>query len=227
MNIKEIFDKAENGTLTFEQFEAIAKDGGAKFTDLSEGKYVSKSKYDDDVGAKDTSIAQLNDTIAQRDKDLGDLQTKLKEAGTDTSKLADLQTSFDSLQSKYTADMQAYQQQLADQKYEFAVKEFANSKEFTSHAAKRDFVRSLLSEKLKMKDDTIIGAEDFVTAYTKDNEDAFVTKKESNEPGTPNNGSNQGKPQFVSTTPGTTPKKTPTLTELMKAANENPGTQIL
>ena len=227
MNIKEIFDKAENGTLTFEQFETIAKDGGAKFTDLSEGKYVSKSKYDDDVGAKDTSIAQLNDTIAQRDKDLGDLQTKLKEAGTDTSKLADLQANFDSLQSKYTADMQAYQQQLADQKYEFAVKEFANGKEFTSQAAKRDFVRSLLSEKLKMKDDTIIGAEDFVTAYTKDNEDAFVTKKESNEPGTPNNGSNQGKPQFVSTTPGTTPKKTPTLTELMKAANENPGTQIL
>lgn len=227
MNIKEIFDKAENGTLTFEQFEAIAKDGGAKFTDLSEGKYVSKSKYDDDIGAKDTSITQLNDTIAQRDKDLGDLQTKLKEAGTDTSKLADLQANFDSLQSKYTADMQAYQQQLADQKYEFAVKEFANSKEFTSQAAKRDFVRSLLSEKLKMKDDTIIGAEDFVTAYTKDNEDAFVTKKESNEPGTPNNGSNQGKPQFVSTTPGTTPKKTPTLTELMKAANENPGTQIL
>ena len=39
MNIKEIFDKAENGTLTFEQFETIAKDGGAKFTDLSEGKF--------------------------------------------------------------------------------------------------------------------------------------------------------------------------------------------
>ncbi len=105
MNIKEIFDKAENGALTFEQFEAIAKDGGAKFTDLSEGKYVSKSKYDDDIGSKDTSIEQLNGTIAQRDKDLADLQTKLKEAGTDTSKLAELQTNFDTLEAKYKSDM--------------------------------------------------------------------------------------------------------------------------
>ena len=85
MNIKDIFDKAENGTLTFEQFETFAKEGNAKFTDLSEGKYVSKSKYDDDLGAKEGSIKQLNDTIAQRDTDLADLQTKLKNAGTDTS----------------------------------------------------------------------------------------------------------------------------------------------
>ena len=224
MNIKEIFDKAENGTLTFEQFETLSKEGNAKFADLSEGKYVSKSKYDDDLGSKDNSITQLNDTIAQRDKDLAELQTQLKDAGTDTSKLAELQTKFDTLQDKYTADTKAYQEQLAEQKYEFAVKEFANSKDFTSQAAKRDFVRSLLSEKLKMKDDVIIGADDFATAYAKDNSDAFVVKTSPEEPGTPNNGSDQGKPQFVSSTPGTTPKKNPTLTELMKAANENPGT---
>lgn len=217
MNIKDIFDKAENGTLTLEQFEAFAKDNGAKFTDLSEGKYVSKSKYDDDIGAKDTSITQLNDTIAQREKDLGDLQTKLKDAGTDSSKLAELQTSFDSLQTKYTADMEAYKQQLADQKYEFAVKEYANGKEFTSQAAKRDFVRSLLSEKLKMKDDAIIGADDFAKVYADENADAFVTKTEP-QPAPQNN--NVDKPQFVSSTPGATPQKKPTLTELMKAAND-------
>ena len=82
MNIKDIFDKAENGTLTFEQFEAITKDNKAKFADLSEGNYVSKSKYDDDIGAKDGSIQQLNDTIAKRDTDLADLQAKLKERRT-------------------------------------------------------------------------------------------------------------------------------------------------
>lgn len=215
MNIKEIFDKAENGALTFEQFEAIAKDGGAKFTDLSEGKYVSKSKYDDDIGSKDTSIEQLNGTIAQRDKDLADLQTKLKEAGTDTSKLAELQTNFDTLQAKYNSDMEAYKQQLAEQEYEFAVKEYANGKEFSSQAAKRDFVRSLLDEKLKMKSGTIIGADDFAKAYADENADAFVTKTEP----TPA-ASTDTKPQFVGSTPGTNPTKTPSLTELMKAANE-------
>ena len=217
MNIKEIFDKAENGTLTFDQFETFAKEGNAKFTDLSEGKYVSKSKYDDDLGSKETSITQLNDTIAQRDKDLADLQTKLKGAGTDTSKLAELQTSFNSLQEKYTADTKAFEQKLADQRYEFAVKEFANSKEFSSQAAKRDFVSQLLSEKLKMKDDVLIGADDFVTTYSKDNADAFVTKKEPDP--TPNNEGDAGKPHFISSTPGAEPKKQPSLTELMMAAN--------
>ena len=223
MNIKEIFDKAENGTLTFEQFDSLAKEGNAKFADLSEGNYVSKSKYEDDLSSKDKSITQLNDTIAQRDKDLADLQTQLKDAGTDTTKLAELQSSFDTLQEKYTADTKAYQQQLADQKYEFAVKEFANSKEFTSHAAKRDFVRSLLDEKLKMKGDTIIGADDFASAYAQDNADAFVTKAETPEQPA-QTGTDANKPQFVSTTPGAAPKAQPTLTELMRAANENPGT---
>lgn len=226
MNIKEIFDKAENGTLTFEQFEAIAKENKAKFADLSEGNYVSKSKYDDDLGAKDGSIKELNDTIAKRDTDLADLQAKLKDAGTDTSKLATLQADFDSLQTKYAEDTKAYEQKLADQQYAFAVKEFANSKEFSSQAAKRDFVRSLTEEKLKMKDGAIIGADDFATSYAKDNADAFVTKAEPNEPGTPNNGSGQAKPQFVGSTPGTTPTKKPSLSELMRAANENPGAQI-
>ena len=221
MNIKEIFDKAENGALTWEQFEAQAKEGGAKFTDLSEGKYVSKAKYDDDIKSKDDSITQLNNTIAQRDTDLSDLQTKLKDAGTDATKLSELQTSFDTLQNKYTTDMEAYKQQLADQKYEFAVKEFANGKEFTSQAAKRDFVRSLLNEKLKMKNDTIIGADDFATAYAQDNADAFAPKTEP-DANVSNTGNGAGKPHFVSTTPGAgQTTKTPTLTEMMMAANES------
>lgn len=222
MNIKEIFDKAEGGTLTYEQFDAIAKEGKAKFADLSEGNYVSKSKYDDDIGVKDNSIAQLNGTIDQRDKDLADLQAKLKDAGTDTTKLAELQAQFDTLQTQYTEATETYNKQLAQQKYEFAVKEFANSKEFTSHAAKRDFVRSLIDENLKMKGDTIIGADDFVKVYTEENADAFVTKKEPETPA-PAPKADEGKPQFISSTPGTNPAKTPTLTELMMAANKNPG----
>ena len=217
MNIKDIFDKAENGTLTFEQFEALAKEGKAKFADLSEGNYVSKSKYDDDLSAKDGSIQQLNDTIAQRDTDLADLQTKLKNAGTDTTKLAELQTNFDTLQNKYTEDMKAYQDKLAEQKYEFAVREFANNIEFSSQAAKRDFVREMIGESLKMKEDIIIGADDFKKAYEEKNVDAFVSKQEPQAPAptTPD----AGKPQFISTTPGGTAPKQPTLSEMMMAAN--------
>lgn len=216
MNIKDLFDGAENGTLTFEQFEAIAKEKKANFKDLAEGEYVSKAKYNDDLGARDKSIEQLNGTIAKRDADLETLKTQLANAGTDADKLAKLQSDFDTLQGKYTSDMEAYQQQLEAQRYEFAVKEFANSKEFTSQAAKRDFVRALMDEKLKLKDDTIIGADDFTKAYTKENTDAFVVKQEPNN----NNGNNESKPTFVGSTPGGQMPPPTSLSDMMRAANE-------
>ena len=49
MNIKDIFENAENGTLTYEQFSDAVSKGGAKFVDLSEGNYVSKQKYEDEL----------------------------------------------------------------------------------------------------------------------------------------------------------------------------------
>ena len=77
MNIKDLFDKAENGTLTYEQFEALVKENGLKFADLSDGKYVSKSKYEADLKAVNqqvetltTQITDLNGTITTRDADL-------------------------------------------------------------------------------------------------------------------------------------------------------------
>ena len=227
MNIKELFDNAENGTLTYEQFEAAAKEKSANFKDLSEGMYVSKSKYEDEIKAKDDAIAQLNSTISQRDTDLEGLRTQLADAGTDSDKLSKLQTEFDTLKGKYTTDMEEYKKQLATQKYEFAVKEFANTKDFTSQAAKRDFIRALKEENLKMKDDSIIGADDFADTYFKENADALVAKQESTPSVASNNGSKEIKPQFVGSTPGTNPAKPQSLTELMMAANENPGNSYL
>ncbi len=201
MNIKELFEKAENGTLTFTQFEALAKAEGVKFADLSEGKYVSKAKYDDDIKTKDDSISQLNSTIAQRDTDLAELQTKLKDAGTDATKLSELQTNFDSLQSKYTTDMETYQKKLADQQYAFAVKEFANSKKFSSNAAKRDFTTAMIGANLKFDADKgkILGADDFVASYSEDNADAFIKEDTTPTPTTPA----PTKPHFAGPTGGT------------------------
>ena len=198
MNIKELFDKAENGTLTLTQFEALAKAEGVKFADLSEGKYVSKAKYDDDIKTKDDSISQLNSTIAQRDTDLADLQTKLKDAGTDATKLSELQANFDTLQSKYTADMQTYQKKLADQEYEFAVREFASGQKFSSNAAKRDFTTAMIGEHLKFDNGKIMGADDFVKKYSEENADAFVTETPTPEP----QPAPQPKPHFAGPTGG-------------------------
>lgn len=180
MNLKELFDKAENGTLTFEQLEAAMKEAGAKFVDLNEGNYVSKRKYEDELSAKDKAIEDLNGTISTRDTDLADLQKKLEEAGTDATKLSELSGQLDTMKGQYEADVKAYKEQLKKQAYEFAVKEFAATKNFTSNAAKRDFINSMIAKDLKMEKDSILGADDFVTAYSQDNADAFVV--ESKEP---------------------------------------------
>ena len=99
------------------------------------------------------------------------------------------------MQTKYKDDIAAYKSKLEKQSYEYAVKDFANSKKFTSKAAKRDFVNSMMAKELKMDNDTILGAEDFVNAYASENADAFVVENPTPKPS----------PQFVNSTPGNTP----------------------
>lgn len=200
MNLKDLFDKAEGGVLTYDQFMAAAQANKANFVDLSEGNYVSKLKYDDELSARDTRITTLDDTIKTRDTDLANLRQQLEAAGTDATKLATLTTDFSNLQSKYDKDTKAYEKQLKDQAYKFAVRDFANQHKFTSAAAKRDFINTLLAKNLALENDVIVGASDFVTAYTKDNADAFVVEQPQVTPPVVD------KPHFVDPT---TPQGTP------------------
>lgn len=177
MNLKDLFDKAEGGVMSYDQLLAAISAGGAKFVDLSEGGYVAKQKYTDDLAARDTRIAALDDTIKTRDTDLATLRSQLESAGTDATRLSQLSTDFADLQKKYDKDTKAYEKQLKDQAYKFAVNTFADTHKFTSNAAKRDFVNAMLAKGLQLEGDTIVGATDFVAAYTKDNADAFVVDK--------------------------------------------------
>ena len=223
MNIKDIFDKAEDGVLTLDQFEAIMKESGAKFADLSDGKYVSKSKYDADLKAKDGELAakdteitgrddqikNLTETISTRDTDLANLQKQLEDAGQDATKLAELNTQITGMQAKYDADVQAYQNQLKQQAYEFAVKEYAQTKNFSSQAARRDFVQSMIARGLQMDGDKILGREDFAEAYFAENADALVQEKAPEpEPApepVPEPAPKVVVPEFIAPTPGPEP----------------------
>lgn len=196
--IKKLFEGTEG--LTYEGFMAKANEAGIKFANLAEGKYVSKQKYDDDISAKDTQIADLNTTISTRDTDLADIKSQLEQAGVDQTKLTQLTADMTALQTKYNDDVKSYKAKLSKQAYEFAVREFANGKKFTSNAAKRDFVNSMIAKDLKMDNGKILGADDFVTSYSTDNADAFVVDNPDPEPG-------KGKPTFVNPTGGADPTK--------------------
>lgn len=216
MLLKEIFDKAtsENKSLTWEEFEALAKEHKAKFTDLSEGRYVDRQKYEDDLAKKDTEITTLNDTITTRNNDLETLKTQLAEAGSDAGKLDELTNSLTTLQSKYDADTAALQGKLSAQAYEFAVRDYAGKQKFSSEAAKRDFTYSMIKKNLPMEDGVIMGADDYMKVYAKANADAFIQKETA--PKTP-------APEFVGSATGKHQTGTKmTLSEMMKAKNENP-----
>ena len=220
MDLKELFGSAEGGMLTYEQFMELAKQNNAKFVDLSEGGYVSKNKFDAELEARAKEIETLNGTISTRDTDLETLRKQLEEAGADAGKLNDLTSQFQALQSKYDTDSKNYKKQLQEQAYEFAVREFAGTKNFSSQAAKRDFIQSMIAKQLKMENNSILGADDFVEIYTQENADAFVVKND-NPPATPPT----PPPTFVNPTGGTTPPK-PSLSELMRMKNENPDAVI-
>ena len=183
--IKEFFEKGEDGKLTYEEFEALTKEAGAKFKDLSTGQYVSIGKYNSDLDeAKATAtqlqeqIDNLNGTITTRDADLDALQKQVEAAKGDAEKLAELGQSLTDLQTKYETDVKNYQSQMAQQAYEFAVKEYANTQKFSSKAAKRDFTQAMIAKKLQMEGNQLIGADDFKSIYEQENDDAFYKEPE-------------------------------------------------
>ena len=219
--LKELFDGTEGGTMSYEQFTEAAKARGLKLANLATGEYVAKKKYEDDLNSKEGIIADLNAAIDTRNTDLKSLQEKLDKAGTDSSQIESLSGELDKLRKDYDKATKEYNSKLQSQAYEFAVKEFAGEQSFSSNAAKRDFINSMLAKKLPMENGNIMGANDYMAEYAKDNSDAFVTKAPE-QPKQPEN-----LPKFASNT--TDPNnagadgKKQSLSELMKAKNDNPS----
>ena len=183
--LKELFN---NGALDYDAFSKLVTDKGFKIADLSKGDYVSKLKYDDDLGAKDTQITNLTGQINQRNTDLQTLQQQMENAKGDESKVNELTAQITKMQEDYNKSKDKYEKQIASQQYEFAVKEFANEQKFTSAAAKRDFIRSMVDKKLQMENGKLVGASDYLESYKADNTDSFIASAP------------ETKPQFVDTT---------------------------
>ena len=159
----ELKDLFKDGALTYEQFQTACSDANIKIGDISE--YVPNSQYN-----------ELQTKITERENDISELNKKLsaeKEVG---EKVVTLTAELEALQAKYKEESDNWKANLNRQAYEFAVKEFANSKQFSSSAAKRDFESSLLNKKLTLENGKILGAEDFLKAYSEANADAFVNE---------------------------------------------------
>ena len=160
---KEYFDKVLNEN--YKTISEVTKIQG-KLEKAESERDTYKTKYDTD--------------IKQRDADIRELQGKLKDAGTDTTKLADLQKELSALQDTYNTEKSKYEKQLSQQAYEFAIKEKVAELKFSSNSAKKAFIADALKEEMKMKDGQLQGFDDFLESYKKTDADAFLKEDTAN-----------------------------------------------
>lgn len=182
-----------------DEFEKLLNENYKTISEMSN----IQNKLEKAESERDTYKDKYDEDIKKRDSDIKDLQKKLKDAGTDTEKLSKLETELDTLQGTYKTAKADYEKKLADQAYDFAIKEKVAGLKFTSNSAKKAFLADITADRLKMKDGDLIGFDDYVSKYKEQDAGAFVT--EQTDPET--------KPHFTSKvqnkpTSGTDPKPT-------------------
>lgn len=220
--MKSLFGEDGKAALTYDELEAAARGAKLNVADLSGGSYVSREKFDSKVNSLNTQITTLQGQIDQRDKDMSTLRDTLTAAQADAGKLAGVQQELSGLQSKYATDKDAFEKQLSQQAYEFAVKERANGLKFTSKAAKEAYIRKAIEKQFKMDGENLLGYSDFEKQYRTDDPGAFMADEPAPAP-TPTT------PPPTITVPGHNPaphNKRMSLTAMMKAKNDNPDMKI-
>lgn len=170
--LKALFENGES--LTYEQLAAKVSAAKLNVVNIADGAYVSRSKFDDKVNSLTQQVTDLNGQISQRDKDMSELQEKLTAAQADAGRLSEAQSALTNLQSKYSADQQAWQQKQQKQAYEFMIRERANGIKFSSPAAKRDFIREATGKEFKIDGESLLGYDDFTAKYKAENPGAIV-----------------------------------------------------
>lgn len=156
-----------------EEFEKLLNENYKTISEMSN----IQNKLEKAEGERDTYKDKYDTDIKQRDADIKDLQTKLKNAGTDAEKLKNLETDLATLQTNYDTAKTDYEKKLADQAYEFAIKEKVAGLKFTSNSAKKAFLADIKADPLKMKDGDLIGFDDYVSKYKEQDAGAFVTEQ--------------------------------------------------
>lgn len=128
----------------------------------------------------DTLQKQYDEEIKKRDDDLSSLQEQLKNADVDATKVKELNDKIASMKEENEKATKTYEQQLETQRYEFAIKERANGLNFSSGSAKKTFIADAIAKGMKLDGDNVLGFDDFVEAYKKEDAAAFSESEEEN-----------------------------------------------
>ena len=165
--LKNLFSEGE--ALTYDQLTEKISAAGLKLANIADGSYVSRDKMDSKVKGLQGQISDLQGQVKQRDTDMAELQTKLTAAQTDADKLASVQSDLAALRQQREDDGKAWQQKIAAQAYEFAIREKAGEVKFSSNAAKKQFIADAIAKQFKQDENgKMQGYDEFLTQYRAD-----------------------------------------------------------
>ena len=173
-NIHEIL-KSVGIEVPTDKKEAFDKEVLENYKTVSEVNLI-RGKLENAESERDTYKNKYDEDIKKRDADLEDLQKKLKNAGVDAEKLKTLETDLSTLKKTYEESKGEYEKKLADQAYEFALKQKVDSLKFSSNSAKKAFIADAMKEEMKIKDGELQGFDSFVKSYKENDAGAFISE---------------------------------------------------
>lgn len=174
-NIHEIL-KSVGIEVPTDKKEAFDKEVLENYKTVSEVNLI-RGKLENAENERDTYKNKYDEDIKKRDTDLEDLQAKLKNAGVDAEKLKTLETDLATLKTTYETSKGEYEKKLADQAYEFALKQKVESLKFSSNSAKKAFMADAMKEEMKIKDGELQGFDNFVKSYKENDAGAFISEE--------------------------------------------------
>ena len=80
------------------------------------------------------------------------------------------------MKKTYEESKGEYEKKLADQAYEFALKQKVDSLKFSSNSAKKAFIADAMKEEMKIKDGELQGFDSFVKSYKENDAGAFISE---------------------------------------------------
>lgn len=183
--------------------------------DIENARRSEQARFETERTQLQGQVTDLQGQIAQRDTDLARFNDQLAAAQADAGKLEAAQTQLTALQTKYDKDKKAWESKTAQQAREYAVRALAAEQKFSSASAKKAFIADALADAtIKLDGNTVLGYQVFLQNYQVADPGAFVQEKKPEDP---------AQPTIVLPGKSTPQKRKMTLTEMMRAKNENPN----
>jgi len=195
--------------------EAIEKIISENGKDIEATK--AKSDKSQEIENLKLEIKTKDDLIANTNSEMEKFKTMDIEGI--KNKVTELEGKNKEYETQLATSKETYEKQIADQQYDFAVREFTGQHKFANDFVKDAFINDFKTKGLKLEDGKFLGADDHVKNFMEKNPGVFATEEAPKDPQAPSY-------DFVAPTGGQTPKSKMSVSEWMKAKNANPSLQL-